>query len=85
MADKLLGDRKPTKKKADLYAQLGRYAGKRISRERSEAKFNRQISLYGRAWGFLLKYHHYDYRQKAKDGYDWIDLVYVETTRGAYL
>lgn len=79
IGDALLEDVKEGFKKNDFYSRLGKYAKARISREYFDAKFNRALYLYGKPkYPFGLKYHHYNYLQNGKDGYDWIELHYAD-------
>ena len=61
-----------------FFNQLGSYAKKRTTREQFEAKLERAIFLYGKPALWKTEYHHHNYYQDGKDGYDWIELCYVE-------
>jgi hypothetical protein len=78
IADSLLDDFPKRFAENKLYSQLGKYAKAHISRKDFEAKMSRALFLYGKPASYALKFHHSNYYQEGADGYDWIDLCYVE-------
>jgi hypothetical protein len=83
IADSYVEDIKVRPLKNDMYSMLGRYAKKRIPRKSFEAKIQRALYLYDKPFAIGknaigIKFHHYNYFQDFKDGYDLIELCYVE-------
>jgi hypothetical protein len=78
IADALLEDLPRRLSKNKLYSRLGQYAKDRISRKAFQAKMSRALYLYGEPFAYAVKFHHYNYYQDGADGYDWIELCYVE-------
>ncbi|MGD9368251.1 MAG: SBBP repeat-containing protein [Desulfobacteraceae bacterium] len=80
LADKLSEKYQERILKRDMYDELGKYAKKRISRERFDAAVDRAFFLYGKppflVMGVGLKFKYYNYFQNAVDGYDRIELHY---------
>ncbi len=85
IADSLLKDIREHLPNNTMYPLLGKYAKARISRKDFEAKIQRAFFIYDKPSSIVplklgIEFHHYNYFQNGKDGYDWIELCYMDRT-----